>query len=55
MGRMTARERIQRLIDDPERFFELGLWAAHKMYPDAGDVPAAGVVAGVGSIYGRPA
>lgn len=54
LGRLTARERIQRLIDDPDRFFELGLWAAHKMYPDVGDVPAAGVVTGVGSIYGRP-
>ncbi|MCC6795831.1 MAG: acyl-CoA carboxylase subunit beta [Candidatus Hydrogenedentes bacterium] len=54
MNRLTARERIERLIDDPEKFFELGLWAAHKMYPDAGDVPAAGVVAGVGSIYNRP-
>ncbi len=54
LGRLTARERIARLIDDADQFFELGLWAAHKMYPDAGDVPAAGVVAGIGSIHGRP-
>ena len=31
MNRLTARERIERLIDDPDKFFELGLWAAHKM------------------------
>ncbi|GMU94011.1 MAG: hypothetical protein AMXMBFR4_30690 [Candidatus Hydrogenedentota bacterium] len=54
LGRLTARERVEKLLDDPARFFELGLWAAYKMYPDAGDVPAAGVIAGIGSIHGRP-
>lgn len=34
-------------------FFELGLWAAHGMYPDVGDVPAAGVVVGLGRVAGR--
>lgn len=54
LGRLTARERVEKLIDDPARFFELGLWAAYKMYPEAGEVPAAGVIAGIGSIHDRP-
>lgn len=53
LGRMPARERIAALLDDPNDFLELGLWAAHKMYPTAGDVPAAGVVVGIGKVAGR--
>lgn len=34
-------------------FFELGLWAAEGMYPDVGDVPAAGVITGLGRVMGR--
>lgn len=30
-GRLTARERIARLIDDQTPFFELGMYAAHEM------------------------
>ncbi len=54
LGRLTARERIELLVDEPGQFFELGLWAAYKMYPEAGNVPAAGVVAGIGNIHARP-
>lgn len=54
LGRLTARERIALLMDAPDEFFELGLWAAYKMYPEAGEVPAAGVVAGIGSVHARP-
>ena len=32
-GRLTARERIAKLIDPESSFFELGLWAAWNMYP----------------------
>src|SRR5450755_4450718 len=49
-GRLTARERIARLTDD---FFELGLWAAWKMYADWGGAPSAGVVTGIGTVAGR--
>src|SRR5476651_498096 len=49
-GRLTARERIAKLTDD---FFELGLWAAYKMYADWGGAPSAGVVTGVGTVGGR--
>lgn len=53
LGRLTARERVERLLDDRAGFLEIGLWAAWEMYPDAGAVPAAGVLCGVGAIQGR--
>jgi acetyl-CoA carboxylase carboxyltransferase component len=52
-GRLTARERIARLLDPEAPFFELGLWAAWKMYADWGGAPAAGVVTGLGPVAGR--
>jgi 3-methylcrotonyl-CoA carboxylase beta subunit len=51
-GRLTARERIQRLID-PGTFFELGAYAAHGMYEEWGGAPAAGVITGLGRIHTR--
>ncbi|MHC4845027.1 MAG: acyl-CoA carboxylase subunit beta [Planctomycetota bacterium] len=51
--RLTARERIALLLDKGTEFFELGLYAAHEMYEEWGEVPAAGVVAGVGIVQGR--
>src|SRR5204862_2358961 len=53
LGRLTVRERLARLLDDTNSFFELGLWAGYHMYPDWGEVPAAGVVTGIGRIAGR--
>jgi len=52
-GKMTARERIQFLMDDDSGFFEIGLWAAFDMYKDEGGCPSAGVVAGIASVEGR--
>src|SRR6266481_3397800 len=52
-SRLTARERIARLLDVHTHFFELGLWAAWKMYQDWGGAPSAGVVTGIGSVAGR--
>ena len=52
-GRLTARERIARLLDVRASFFELGLWAAWGMYRDWGEAPSAGVVTGIGSVAGR--
>ena len=52
-GRLTARERIDRLVDDPQRFVEMGLWAAFNMYKEHGGAPGAGVVTGVGPVEGR--
>jgi len=53
LGRLPVRERLKRLLDRDAPILELGLWAAHEMYPDAGDVPAAGVMTGVGSVERR--
>src|SRR5205823_4886034 len=52
-GRLTARERVARLLDPDTPFFELGLWAAWGMYRDWGGAPSAGVVTGIGSVAGR--
>tara|TARA_Y100000768_G_scaffold333046_1_gene272947 strand:+ start:326 stop:1969 length:1644 start_codon:yes stop_codon:yes gene_type:complete len=52
-GRLTARERIDNLIDQDTVFLEIGKFAAHNMYKEYGTVPAAGVVAGIGIIHGQ--
>jgi 3-methylcrotonyl-CoA carboxylase beta subunit len=54
MGRLLARERISRLLDPGSPFFEIGLWAAYKMYDQWGKIPAAGVVVGIGEVAGVP-
>jgi acetyl-CoA carboxylase carboxyltransferase component len=51
--RLTARERINLLIDRDSEFFELGLYAAYEMYEEWGGAPAAGVVTGLGRVHGR--
>jgi len=51
--RLTARERVERLLDDPSAFVEFGLWAGYGMYEQYGGAPAAGVVTGVGAVSGR--
>ena len=53
-NRLTARERIQLLIDKDTTFFEIGLFAAHHMYEEWGGAPAAGAVAGIGTVQKRP-
>ncbi len=52
-GRMTARERLNLLLDEGTEFLELGLWAAHGMYAEYGGAPGAGVVTGLGKVSGR--
>ncbi len=52
-NRLTARERITKLIDPRTTFFELGLWAAWNMYREWGGAPSAGVVTGVAQVAGR--
>ncbi len=51
-SRLTARERIN-LLADAGTFFELGLYAAHKMYEEWGSAPAAGVITGLARIHSR--
>src|SRR5438045_8789159 len=52
-NRLTARERIARLVDSADDFFELGLWAAWQMYAEWGGAPSAGVVTGIGTVAER--
>jgi acetyl-CoA carboxylase carboxyltransferase component len=52
-GRLTARERIAKLIDPKTSFFELGIYAAHEMYQEWGGAPAAGTVTGLARVCGR--
>jgi acetyl-CoA carboxylase carboxyltransferase component len=54
MGRLPARERVRGLLDKDSPFFEIGLWAAYKMYEEWGKIPAAGVVTGIGNVEGVP-
>jgi len=54
MGRLSVRERLRQLLDKDSPFFEIGLWAAHKMYEQWGNIPAAGVVTGIGNVEGVP-
>ena len=54
MGRLSVRERLRHLLDKDSPFFEIGLWAAYKMYEQWGKIPAAGVVAGIGTVEGVP-
>jgi 3-methylcrotonyl-CoA carboxylase beta subunit len=54
LGRLPARERIELLLDKGAGFFEVGLWAAYKMYQEWGNIAAAGAVAGIGDVAGVP-
>lgn len=52
-GRLTARERVELLIDEGSRFYELGEFVAWDMYKEWGGAPAAGSVCGMGRVEGR--
>lgn len=52
-GKLTARERIEALIDPGTEFLEIGLLIAYDRYD--GQAPSAGVVTGVAVVEGRPA
>lgn len=51
--RLTARERIEKLIDPGSHFFELGIYAAYEMYEEWGGAPAAGTITGLARVCGR--
>src|SRR5579863_5573874 len=52
-NKLTARERIQYLIDKDRAFIEIGAFAGFEMYEEQGGCPAGGTVAGIGYISGR--
>jgi 3-methylcrotonyl-CoA carboxylase beta subunit len=49
-GKLTARDRIDRLVDPATAFLEFSAMAAHGMYDDA--APSAGIVTGIGTVSG---
>jgi len=49
-GKLLPRERIDRLLDAGSAFLEIGQLAAYEVYGE--DVPAAGVIAGIGRVEG---
>lgn len=53
LGRLTARERIDRLLDAGSGRFECALFAAWKMYQPYGGAPAAGLVTTIGEVGGK--
>jgi acetyl-CoA carboxylase carboxyltransferase component len=52
-GKLSARERIDQLVDPDQPFLEIGLFAGYEMYPEYGGCPAGGVIAGIGYVSGR--
>lgn len=52
-GKMTARERIDYLLDTPGDALEIGAFAGYEMYADYGGCPSGGVVVKVGHVQGR--
>lgn len=51
-GKLLVRDRIELLLDAGSPFLEVAPMAAHDMYQGA--APAAGVVAGIGTVHGQP-
>jgi 3-methylcrotonyl-CoA carboxylase beta subunit len=52
-GKLTARERIEHLLDKGSDFLEIGLFAGEGMYEEQGGCPSAGVIAGMGYVMNR--
>ncbi|GAB3170049.1 acyl-CoA carboxylase subunit beta [Telluribacter humicola] len=53
-GKLTARERIQYLIDPNSELLEVGAFVGDGMYEAEGGCPSGGVVVGIGYVSGRP-
>ena len=52
-GKLTARERINYLLDTNTRSIEIGAFAGYEMYSKHGGCPSAGVIVKIGYISGR--
>ena len=50
-GKLTARERIELLIDKGSKFLELSEFAGTKLYDD--DVPAGGIITGIVTVHNK--
>ncbi|NKI32116.1 acyl-CoA carboxylase subunit beta [Croceivirga thetidis] len=52
-GKLTARERIEYLLDDDEKAIEIGAFAGEGMYEEHGGCPSGGVVVKIGHVQGK--
>src|SRR5689334_5317024 len=50
-GKLLPRDRVRTLLDPGAPFLELSQLAGYQMYPE--EVPAGGIITGIGSIMGR--
>ncbi len=50
-GKLLPRDRVERLLDPGSPFLEIGQLAACDLYD--GEVPGAGMIAGIGRVFGR--
>jgi len=50
-GKLLPRDRVDQLLDPGAPFLELSPMAGHGMY--GGEIPAAGIITGIGRIAGR--
>ena len=49
-GKMTARERVDYLLDSKTKSIEIGAFAGHEMYKEHGGCPSGGVIVGIGYV-----
>ncbi|MEC5158355.1 acyl-CoA carboxylase subunit beta [Chryseobacterium sp. MP_3.2] len=52
-GKLTARERIEYLLDKNSNSIEIGAFAGYEMYEEEGGCPSAGVVVVMGYVSGK--
>ncbi|UTW65911.1 acyl-CoA carboxylase subunit beta [bacterium SCSIO 12643] len=52
-GKLTARERVEYLLDDNAPQIEIGAFAGDEMYPEYGGCPAGGVIVKIGYVAGK--
>jgi acetyl-CoA carboxylase carboxyltransferase component len=52
-NKLTARQRLDYLLDKGRPFIEIGAFAGYEMYEEEGGCPAAGTVAGIGYVSGK--
>lgn len=52
-GKMTARERVDYLLDDNKKSLEIGAFAGYDMYEEHGGCPSGGVIVKIGYIKGK--
>ena len=52
-GKMTARERVDYLLDNKTKSIEIGAFAGDEMYKEHGGCPSGGVVVKIGYIKGK--